>query len=552
MLNHFRQFLLLVRVRVRSLWNVARYAASRHRLLAFGLTLLGIATFTGIYYGFRLFLALVTTRSGVEEMVYEIFYFLLLFLLAGAVPFVASTLLHATDYLLLGSAPVPPGVIVAAKLLDATVTNSLQFTVIGIPAIAACGVAMGMPPSGWPFLALVVALFVLLPALLTALLLMIALALFGMRRVRRAITAVNTIMATVVCLTIVAQANRLPLGRGLRAMLSTAMPEPSLPAQNGPSGWFARALIRAANGDVAGGLADLAQIALLVLLLYVLCMALGEHLLSAAAVAEEGEGEAAVIAGEMRAHRRGLLVFFSSPVAALITKDMKYILRDSMLLSQLAMPGILFFVPFMLAMQESFRSLTSPVELYPFAEAMTGVIVFMQTSILSLSSIGLESRSFWLVLSSPNGGRTLLWAKFVMSTLVSGGIGVLLTILAAITFSANWITVAALCAVVGLSAAALCGMGVGISAALPRFVYENPAHRVSAWALILGFLATMLYLALSGSLFITVYLIAGQAPEYALPVWTIGAGLFLLLTAATALIPMAIGARRIEVYQWEY
>ena len=185
-------FSLLVKIRLLSLWNVARYAASRHRLLTVGLTLFGIALFAAIYAGFRLFLSLVHTQDATEEMVYEIFYFLFLFLLAGAVPFVASTLLHSTDYLLLSAAPIRSRAIVAAKLLDATVTNSLQFTVIGIPAITACGAALHLASGGWIALAILVALFVLLPALITALLLLIALAVLGMRRVRSAITATSS------------------------------------------------------------------------------------------------------------------------------------------------------------------------------------------------------------------------------------------------------------------------------------------------------------------------------------------------------------------------
>src|SRR5205085_2929673 len=142
-------------------------------------------------------------------------------------------------------------------------------------------------------------------------------------------------------------------------------------------------------------------------------------------------------------------------------------------------------------------------------------ILFMQTSILSLSSIGMESRSFWLSLVSPNGGGTILWAKFVMSTTVSGGIAACLTLLNGLMFRANlWGSLGAALGVL-MIAAALCGMGVGISAALPRFIYENPAHRVSPWALIIGFFATAGYLIIVLTLGVVTYIIADQIPEYA-------------------------------------
>src|SRR5438128_4601185 len=142
-------FVLLVKLRLISLWNVARLAASRQKLLTAGLTTVGAVVFLVIFLGFRLFLSLVGTADELHELIFEILFFLFLFLLAGAVPFVASTLLHSQDYLLLSAAPVQSRVIVAAKLLDATVANSLQFTLIGIPALAACAWALGLPLLGW-------------------------------------------------------------------------------------------------------------------------------------------------------------------------------------------------------------------------------------------------------------------------------------------------------------------------------------------------------------------------------------------------------------------
>src|SRR5438270_266793 len=62
---------------------------------------------------------------------------------------------------------------------------------------------------------LVVGLFVLLPALTTALVLLMALACLGMRRIRSAITLVNAVMATVVCLTIVTQTSKIQFHRAL-------------------------------------------------------------------------------------------------------------------------------------------------------------------------------------------------------------------------------------------------------------------------------------------------------------------------------------------------
>ena len=196
-------FRLLIWVRWRSGLNLIQSSLKSRPAVASGLGVLGLTLFVGVGLGFWIFFQFAHQLGVFPSTVEQMFYFLLLFLLAGAVPFVASTLLHSSDYLLLFSAPITPRAVVASKLLDATVTNSLQFTVLGIPAIVACAVSAHIPLWGWLLVPLLIGLFVLLPALLTALGLLLALTAFGMRRLRSAIGLMNAVMAIIVCLTIV-------------------------------------------------------------------------------------------------------------------------------------------------------------------------------------------------------------------------------------------------------------------------------------------------------------------------------------------------------------
>ncbi len=310
-------------------------------------------------------------------------------------------------------------------------------------------------------------------------------------------------------------------------------------------------LAQGGSGGLASAAGALAGIGLVTGALALACTLLGGRLLSAASVAEENDAggriEAAADADPIRLWRR----VFSAPVAAMILKDLKYLGRDSVLKSQLSMPLILFLVPF-LVVGPDFPRMGG--ELAPFAAIMIGVIVFMQTSILSLSSIGLESRSFWIVMASPNPAGAMLWAKFLMSTLVSGGIGALLTLAAGAILGTPLLVMAVQMGMVVLCAAALCGLGVGISAALPRFVYGNPAHRVSAWALILGFFASIGYLMASTLVLGLATILASrpEAQESAATIYGIGALVYLALTAYAIYLPMAIGARRLDRYQWEH
>ncbi len=546
-------FGLMMRLRLLSGRNTAREMWRRNPLLSVAVSLLGTALFGAVYVGFLLFFGIANRINVLSETTYQVFYFLFLFLLAGAVPFVSATLLQSSDYALLYSSPVPPRAIVAAKLLDATVVNSLQFSILGVPAIVACAGAVGLPLWGWALVPVLVALFVLLPALLTAFGLLLALALLGMRRLRGAITLVNALTGAIVCLTIVTEIGHQGLGRhGFGQILSgqaSGIMEPSATAHLAPSAWFSTFLLALSEGRGGEALRSGAIILLAVGGLFVGCVLLGSRLLSAANVAEENEGGS--FHGAEKTTRTGWRWFFSSPVVALLRKDFTYLRRDSVLPAQLGMPLILFCIPFVLATQN--REFRSTDELYPIAVMMTGVIVFMQTSILSLSSIGIESRAFWILRVSPNSGGAMLTAKFWMSTLFCGGVGIVLTLMTGLLLRLSLVAVLVQLGFVVLCTAGLCGLGVGLSAALPRFIYENPAHRVSAWALILGFFTTTGYLLATGGIFGLAYLFVTQTEFFApFVVFSAAALLFLVLTVCAIFIPLRIGARRLERYPWEH
>src|SRR5579884_3825744 len=523
-------FWLLMKIRLLSARNVVRDSLRRHPLLVTGLSLLGIGLFVLAYLVVFFVFAFAHDRNVLPETLYQVFYFLFLFLLAGAVPFVASTLLHSTDYTLLFSAPLPPRAVIAAKLLDATVTNSLQFTVIGLPAIVAGATVLGLA-------------------------LLLALAVLGVQRLRSAITVLNAVMAAVICITIVLEAGHLPLRPGMLDASLTSLTTSSATAHHAPSSWFSTALLAMARADLTGTLQAAGAFlgsGLVVFALFVGCLTLGERLLSAANVADEDSGGRALPAEAVHAEPTGWHRLFSMPVAAILLKDCKYLWRDSILLSQLAMPMILFLVPFLLLMQDTSSPLRD--EMFGFAAAMTGVILFMQTSILSLSLIGMESRSFWLILTSPNTGSTPIWAKFILSSLVSCGIGVTLLLISALIFGVSAQSLLFILGLVLLCSMALCGLGVGISAALPRFIYDNPAHRVSAWALILGFFGSVGYLTATAILFLGAWLLALRLDggQHARMIYSLSMTIFLALTGFVTFVPMVIGARRLEVYQWEH
>ena len=548
-------FWLLMRTRLLSARNVVLETWRLRPVVGAALCLAGICLFGGMFVGFLLFFEFAARVGVLDETVYQAFYYLFMLLLAGAVPFVASTLLQSADYSLLFAAPIPPRTVIAAKLLDATVTNSLQFTVLGIPAIVACGAALNLPLLAWPVLIALILLFVLLPALLTAFALLLALAFLGMARLRAAITLINVLMGIIVCITFVLEARNLPFkfggAGGAAGQFQPSLDTRSLGAHIMPSAWFAHVVVELAK---AGGGAAGRAFGLIVLVCGVLfgaCMALGGRLLSVSSVVSDS-GQRGHIEGGAGDEARFWRRWTGASTAGMIVKDGKYIWRDTMLLSQLSVPLILFLVPYLIALQNPMMD--GRTELFPFAAVIIGFILFIQTSIVSLSLLGMEAEGFWIVLNAPASRGRLLWAKWSVSTVLSGGMAEILCVVAGLTFHADagWtVAVMGLCA---LCAAGLCALGVGISAALPRFLHDNPALRVSPWALIVSFFAT------SGYMLITLLLFAGA--------WLVGSGLgakspignlialafalHLLFTLLVIFAAMGIGARRLERYEWPH
>jgi hypothetical protein len=320
----------------------------------------------------------------------------------------------------------------------------------------------------------------------------------------------------------------------------------SLAAHIAPSAWFAGLLVSISRGDIAGAVAASASIVAAIALLYFVCVALGGSLISAAGVSEDTGSDQPRTGGGRR------LPLFSSPVAAIVAKDALHVMRDSVLLSQLGMPLVLYLVPFLVAMNTSMAQ--SRDELLPVAMMMTGIIVFMQTSILALSSVGIESRAFWIPMLGPVSAASVLRAKFWLSLLVSGTIVAALTVVTGIIFRLPTSAVAITCLASVVLASGLCGLGVGLSGALPRFIYENPAHRVSAWALILGFVLTVAYLMIVAILFGGASLLAIRAELGFSPLMLYGTATVasLLITVLAIAVPMSIGSARLARYEWQH
>ena len=78
------------------------------------------------------------------------------------------------------------------------------------------------------------------------------------------------------------------------------------------------------------------------------------------------------------------------------------------------------------------------------------------------------------------------------------------------------------------------GVGVGLAGLFPRFIYENPAHRASMWALTLGFVFATAYLIVGGLIAVLAYLGITRGGLAVNRVLTLGVSAFVLVSLLTA------------------
>jgi hypothetical protein len=544
---------LLAWMRIRSWWNAGRFSSPLHRRVGSILTVGSLLLFGVILFAFHAFLVRTAQSAGPEAsaaLIERTVLFLFLFLLAGGVPFVSSTLLASGDLALLAAAPARPSAIATARLLDAVIVSSGQLVVIGIPLLVAAGWALNLSVLGWAVFTLETLLLLALPVFLVAFLLILLVRVLGARRVRTVVALTSAALSIALCLLMVRE-----LSHG--ATTATGNASTTVAALRGnstqaaawmPSTWVSDSLLALGSKTPGRAFSPFVLLSGITIGLGVLCVALGGPVLVGERLLE-GDNSGIVGTGKQSRLQAILRLFpLSPPARAILAKDIRYVVRDLVLLSQIGIPVILYFVPFVIGGQ---MGNSGKEEILVLMAGVIGTIVYMETSILSLSSVGLEGRAFWLILGAPVSSALFIRAKWCFALLTSLALCGPLVIIACWYYAAPVLW--AVGGLLGLTVIcfSLCGFGVGVAGLFPRFVYDNPAHRASLSALIWGFVGATTYLMVAGLLAAGTIIGAQQWPERSGLILAAGGSALFLFAMTTALVPLVAAERRLNGFVWE-
>ena len=520
-------YLALLNSRVRMVRNALKGSAARQRWGWFGMTIAWSVIAIWVSLALVTELRMARTPYEMRHALEALFFYVSALMLLSAAPLTFAAMFQSQDLGWLLATPTSPLAISCLKVVDGMIGSSRVFLPICLPAYGATCWALHLTPLGWLFaLLLWVALVIFIGLMVEFLLLMVARSL-SVTRVQSTMVALNFILCVGLVLVITQNPDdnmgRIPLMK---------MPVPDFIV----TGFAAKAMMDWANGAQGSGFMYLLSLSCLCALIAFVVAQQGRKIYADVRLSE------AVMKGPRFAVKQGRNYANRSSglLAGISRKDLRYYFREPQLLSQVAAPLLLIIMPFMFAAHT--RDQWGLVQMA--AITMVGTTLYLQTSILSISSIGLEGRNYWMIKVSPVPPLHFLFAKWLFCVRFTTTTMLALTILMWVLFQLPlyWVTLMLISG--AIASMTLSGLGIGLSALFPRFIYDNPAQRVSVWAMLWGFVLYITYIITIGVAFFATWkaLSLGSNTTYT---WIIFVFYLTLISLCFGLVPMVLGAKKL-------
>jgi len=542
--------------------SFARGAGSWTRRLL--LAALALGFWTGTYLVIRRVLRYFETVYDLgPALAYQLLLIILLtflsLLLFSNLVAALSTYFLARDLDLIHAAPLSRDGFFFARLIQTAVNSSWMVLFFSLPIFAAYGAVFG---GGWRlylWVALILPLFLIIPAALGAVATHLLVYFLPAKRIRDVLLFIGLIAFVVIYLLFrFSQPERLvqPEAFGNFMQFLSAMEAPSSPYL--PSSWSAEIL--------AGSLFQRQTeqgFFFALLSSYALFLPLAAGWISGA-VYFDGWSKAQ----ESRQGRRklawldrlldGATVLFPQTARAIMIKDIKTFLRDTTQWSQLFLLGALILVYLynfkVLPLDRSPMPAGTLRTLVSFANlALAGFVLSAVAVRFAFPAISLEGEAFWIMQSAPISLRALLWSKFWLNVAPLLALGELLVFFSNLLLRVpDWMMALSLLTV-GLMTFGIAAINVGLGALYPNFHYDNAAEIPTSFGGAVSMIASVVFIALSVAIEAwPIYQLAmaslrpGRvlAPPAALIAPSLAA--IALLTAAVVTVSLRLGIARLE------
>lgn len=436
-------------------------------------------------------------HSLIDAMLYIFFFALTIMLVFSNAIIGYSSYFKARETAFLLSCPARASTVFLVKFAESLGFSSWAFLFLGTPLMAAYGKLMGAP---WHFYAtsgFFLAAFMLVPAALGAIVVMLVTVFLP--RTRRGVL-VGAIAAIVVSGAVLAWRMAAEHGgRGVDLKLASEVFEHTrfsrIPLL--PSYWLAKGILELSAGRYAGAGFFLLLILANVGFLTAVAHALSGSLLLRGWYASQGLRSARRYAGRNWVDLAvRLLLFFVDPrVRTIVAKDLKSFLRDPVQWSQFliffGLLGIYFLNLRTFAYEDRdffWKNLIAQMNLLA-----TSLTLATFASRFIFPQLSLEGRRFWVVGMAPMDREKILFGKlalsFLSTLLISETlIGISSVMLRTPLALAVLHSVALFGICLGLS-----GLSVGLGAVYPNFAEDNPSKIVSGFGGTLNLVLSLVF-----------------------------------------------------------
>ncbi|MDA3793338.1 MAG: hypothetical protein PF545_06800 [Elusimicrobia bacterium] len=244
--------------------------------------------------------------------------------------------------------------------------------------------------------------------------------------------------------------------------------------------------------------------------------------------------------------------FYKDPIFA---KDIKTFFRDTRQWTQMLLIAALIFIYI-------FNIYKLPLDIpyihYLISFLNIGMVGFVIAAVglrFSFSSVSLEGKYFWVVMSSPFNARKVLRKKYIQNIIPVLIMGMVLIVSSNIILKAP-LFLSLLSAVTVFAAAfSITSIGIGLSAIYPKFDADNPAEIESSWGGVIYMVYSFTYIGITLGLeavWVRMYFMSKMASAtYHRPtVFFIVAGLIILNIAAN-IIPLRAGAKSMDNLEYK-
>ncbi len=555
---------LLLRVNALQSWRRLLSVREQSRLLT-GIIALFMAGYLlvsfGLFYHGLKFIAKFPGLGGVltERLMYGLFAFLFALLLLSNLLIGYTNLFRNRETAFLLTLPVPARTIFRWKLIESTVLASWAFVFLIAPLLAAFGLLRGVPWHFYPVTLVLIALFIVLPGVLGA-----VLAIWVGRFLDRRSFQVAMIGTAIVLLAVAAfwwkaqpvddelldkrtlEALDLLLARTRFTMF------PFL-----PSYWLSSSVLQWAEGVLRG-----AAFFMLVLLSYTLFfggIALTQfgnvfYHTASAVQSRAGKGWNWFHTRQNRRPAPGRLEKIAAKFSwldrdtrALAVKDLRMFWRDTTQWGQSVMLFGLLGV-YIINLRNFTHQLTSPFWVNLVALLNLGICSLNLASVTTrfvFPQFSLEGRRLWIIGMAPMGMarvvKTKFWLASVMSLFVTSG----LIMLSCYLLKMSWDHVLFFGAVITVMTFALNGLAIGLGVLYPNLKEASLNKIVSGFGGTLCFVLSSFYIL--ASLLLLFFAAAGL---HARGSWAAeGITGFVLLSVCIGWLPLRFGLQQLKDFE---